>query len=563
MKKKITLAGILFIFQYCAQAQFTRYIVQLTDKKGTSFSLNSPASFLSARAIERRNRQHLSYDSTDLPDSKAYLDSIRKVPNVTIINISKWLNQVAIQTSDANAIAAINAYPFVKKTTGMAPRINTGLDEPINKFGEAIMPLPASGNRVAGAQGDSAYYGDMYKQIHIHEGDYLHNLGFTGKGIQMAVFDVGFNSYKTNPVFDSVRLQGRVLGEWDYVANESSVNEDNSHGAYVFSCLASNRPGVLVGSAPHASYWLLRTENINSEYPIEEHNWAVAAEFADSAGVDMINSSLGYDVFDDPSFNHSYAQRNGNTAMVTIAADLAVKKGILVVNAAGNTGNSTSDRKFVVCPADGDSVLAVGSIDVNGNISPSSSWGPNGAGLLKPNVVSVGHGAVVATLNGNAGLNTGTSFACPNLAGLIACLWQAFPEFTNMEIVNEVQKSANRYNTPDARFGHGIPNFRKAYEQLMALRTMREKDSVTWLKAYPVPVHRNTFKLLLKAPASGKATIYLTNVLGQVINKRVVEVSAGQIYIIDYNNVPGLSRGVYYIRYNDGSHKHTLPILRQ
>jgi serine protease AprX len=562
MKKIFTLAGILFVMYDCAQAQYTRYIVQLTDKKGTTFSLSNPAAFLSARAIDRRSRQHIPYDSTDLPVSKAYVDSIRKVPNVTILNISKWLNQVAIQTTDANAIATINTYPFVKKTAGIAPRVNLNNGEPIDEFQEAV-ELPRSNNRVSGVQGDSAHYGNMYKQIHIHEGDYLHNLGFTGKGVVIAVFDVGFMSYKTNPVFDSVRLQGRVLGEWDYVANESSVNEDNSHGAYVLSCMASNRPGVLVGSAPHASYWLLRTESISSEYPIEEHNWVVAAEFADSAGADMINSSLGYDLFDDASFNHSYAQRNGNTAMVTIGADIAVKKGILVVNAAGNTGSSTNDRKYVSCPADGDSVLAVGSIDVSGNIAPSSSWGPNGAGLLKPNVVSVGQNAVVATLSGNPGNNTGTSFACPNLAGLIACLWQAFPEFTNMEIFNEVQRSANKFSNPDFRFGHGIPNFRKAYEQLLVLRSIREKETNTWLKAYPVPAPGNTFKLLLKAPASGKASIHLINVMGQVINIRVVEVSAGQIYIIDYNNVPGLARGVYYIRYNDGSNKHTLPILRQ
>jgi hypothetical protein len=163
------------------------------------------------------------------------------------LNVSKWLNQVAIQTSDANAIAKINAWPFVKKTAGVAPRISSTNDQPINKFGEGIVPLPSSGNRVNGELGDSAYYGNMYKQIHVHEGDYLHNLGFTGKGMRIAILDAGFLSYKTNPVFDSVRQQGRVLGEWDYVANESSVNEDNSHGAYVFSVLASNRPGCAGG----------------------------------------------------------------------------------------------------------------------------------------------------------------------------------------------------------------------------------------------------------------------------------------------------------------------------
>jgi hypothetical protein len=279
----------------------------------------------------------------------------------------------------------------------------------------------------------------------------------------IAVLDAGFLNYLTNPAFDSVRLQGRVLGTWDYVNNEASVNEDYVHGANVFSLMASNRPGVLVGSAPHASYWLLRTEDVSSEYPVEEQNWAVAAEFADSAGVDVINSSLGYTDFDNSIFNHSYAQRNGNTSMVTIAADLAAKKGMLVVVAAGNSGGSSTDTKYVGCPADGDSVFTIGSIDINQNIASSSSWGPNGAGLLKPNVVSVGQNAVFAnSTTGNPASGNGTSYACPLMAGMTACLWQMFPEFGNMQIIDAIQRSASKYTNPDFRFGYGLPNFKRA-----------------------------------------------------------------------------------------------------
>jgi serine protease AprX len=218
----------------------------------------------------------------------------------------------------------------------------------------------------------------------------------------------------------------------------------------------------VMGSAPHASYWLLRSEDFATEFPVEEQNWAAAAEFADSAGVDMISTSLGYADFEDSIFDHSYAQRNGNTAMITIAADLAAKKGILVVVAAGNSGNSGNDGKYVGCPADADSVLTVGSIDINQNIASSSSWGPNGAGKLKPNVVSVGQNAVIANLNnGNAANGSGTSYACPLMAGMVACLWQVFPEFTNMQIIDAIQRSANKYTNPDFRFGYGVPDFKK------------------------------------------------------------------------------------------------------
>jgi len=468
MKRIATLVILLVTTTGLAQAQFTRYIVQLTDKNGSPYSLSNPSAYLSAKAIARRTRQQRPIDSTDLPVNPAYLQSIRNVPFVTVLNNSKWLNQVLIKITDktqvANVLAAINALPFVKRSDSIAPRLNTGSDGVSNTLAEKTNLEPVSLKQAAAQTGATAFdYGSMYNQIHIHNGDYLHSLGFSGQGMTIAILDAGFLNYLTNPVFDSVRLQGRVLGTWDYVNNEASVNEDYFHGAYVFSCLASNRPGVLVGTAPYASYWLLRTEDAASEYPVEEQNWAAAAEFADSAGVDMISTSLGYNNFDDPIYNHSYAQRNGNTAMITIAADLAAKKGIVVVVAAGNSGNNTTDLKYIACPADADSVLTVGSVNVNGNIASTSSWGPNGAGLLKPNVVAVGDNAALANVNtGNPTFGSGTSYACPNMAGLVACLWQAFPEYSNMQIIDVVQQSASKFTNPDFRYGYGIPNFKKA-----------------------------------------------------------------------------------------------------
>jgi serine protease AprX len=462
--KQITTLIILWVAATgITQAQFSRYIVQFTDKKGTPYTLSAPSAYLSAKSITRRSNQQIPYDSTDLPVNPAYLDSIRNVPNVIILNTSKWLNQVLIKTTDANALARINAFPFVKRSNGIAPRLSTRNNTLANELPDITGASPVSVRQVTGETGVTALdYGSMYNQIHLHNGEYLHTLGFSGRGMTIAVLDAGFFNYLNNPAFDSVRLQGRVLGTWDYVNNEASVSEDNSHGAYVFSILAANRPGVLVGSAPHASYWLLRTEDAGSEYPVEEQNWAVAAEFADSAGVDMISTSLGYASFDNSIFDYSYPQRNGNTAMVTIAADLAAKKGILVVVAGGNSGSSSTDAKYIGCPADADSVLTVGAVVVNGNIAGLSSWGPNGAGLIKPNVVSVGQGTVIANLTtGNPTSGNGTSYACPLMAGMVACLWQMFPEFTNMQVIDAVQRSASRYPNPDFRYGYGVPNFKK------------------------------------------------------------------------------------------------------
>lgn len=467
MNRTFTLTLFALIAFGTAAAQYTRHIVAFKDKKGTTGSIANPAAYLSAKALERRTKQNVAIDSSDLPVSKDYLDSIAAVPNVTILNKSKWLNQVLIQTSDPSALAKINSFPFVKSRTAIAPRLRNNAD-PVSKTKELEHEeFPVDNSRVQQITGVQLDYGGTINQIRIHKGEYLHNLGFTGKNITMAILDAGFLNYKTNPALDSVRQQGRVLGEWDYVANHASVNEDNAHGANCFTIIAANRPGVIVGSAPHAKFWLLRTEDAATEYPVEEQNWIAAAEFADSAGVDMISSSLGYSDFDDASFNHIYSQRDGNTSMVTQAADLAAKKGIVVMNSAGNYGTNPTDYKYVICPADGDSVVAVGAVDANGNIASFSSWGPNGAGKLKPNIVSVGQGTVYANSAGNAVAGNGTSYSNPNVAGLIACFWEAFPELTNMQLIDAVQKSSNRYTNPDMRYGYGLPDFRKAFHTLV------------------------------------------------------------------------------------------------
>jgi len=574
MKKLYLLVFGIIVLSQLAFSQSTRHIVQLKDKKGTAFTLANPSAYLSPKALARRTRQKLSIDSTDLPLSAAYLDSIRNVQGVRIINVSKWLNQVLIKADTpytAAALAKINSFPFVKVTNVVAPRPKPVDEEPINqKFKENIYPIKEPNplinraNRSTQTSNVTLNYGNSFNQIHIHEGEYLHDQGFSGQGMTIAILDAGFSGYKTNSAMDSVRLQGRILGEWDFVLNEPSVNEDHPHGLYCFSIIAANKPGAIVGSAPHANFWLLRTEDVFTEYPVEEQNWVVGAEFADSAGADMITSSLGYVDFDDPSYNHSYAQRNGNTTIITIGADLAAKKGMIVMNSAGNYGGLANDNKFVSCPADGDSVVAVGATDIAGNIAAFSSWGPNGAGKIKPNIVSVGQGTTLANTAGNVSAGNGTSFSCPNMAGLILCLWQAFPEFTNMEIINAVEQSAHLYSTPNERFGYGIPNFKEAYDILFKEREIKRISNALgnqWLKAYPVPFEGNFF-VALKAPKTGKATFQLVDVNGRLIAAQTKDITQDQLYLIDFNEATMLSRGVYFVRYDDGSNKQTLSVIK-
>lgn len=465
--KKILCCFITVLLVFCvdSQAQFSKYIVRLKDKGTNPFSISNPIQYLTQRSIDRRTRQSIVIDSTDLPITPRYIDSIRLAGAVTILNTSKWLNQVAIQTTDAAALAKINSFPFVIATNPLAPKNNL-TDKPVNKKLDVAVtekPAPPPANTIAA---DYYSYGLSYGQVHIHNGEFLHNRGFRGQGMHMAVLDAGFFNYLTLPTFDSVRNNGQILGTWDFVTNNASVNEDNSHGTACLSTIAANMPGTFMGTAPKTSFYLYRTEDVGSEYPIEEQNWVAGMERADSLGVEITSTSLGYFTFDNAAFNYTYAtDLNGNTTLSARGADLAAKKGIICVLAAGNEGQSS--WHFLITPSDADSVMAVGAVNTSGVVGGFSSYGPSSDGQIKPAVAAVGVSAVVANANtGQPSFGSGTSYACPNMAGLTTCLWQAFPEVNNMRIITVMQESATRANNPNDRVGYGIPDMKKAFVSL-------------------------------------------------------------------------------------------------
>ncbi|MEP7109647.1 MAG: S8 family serine peptidase [Ferruginibacter sp.] len=463
--KKLLLFIFLFADHPTTFAQYTRYIIQLKDKSGTPFSTGDPGRYLTQRSIDRRARYNIPIDQSDLPVTPGYIDSIRISGNVTILNVSKWLNQVCILTTDGAALTKINGYSFVLASSPVAARLQSipvQVDSQLDPLNDPVPATPATPQNPA----DLFDYGAAYPQIHLHNAEFLHNLGFTGKGMQLALMDAGFYHYKTLSTFDSIRNNNQILGTWDFVANEESVDEDYVHGMNCFSTIAANLPGLFVGVSPKCSFYLFRTEDISGEYPIEEQNWAAAAEKADSLGVDVFSVSLGYNLFDKSIFNHSYTDMDGNTTIISRACDLAAKKGILVVVAAGNEGNS--NWKYITAPADADSVLAVGAINVAGQIAGSSSYGPSSDGQIKPDVAAVGLNAVIADQNtGGPTHGNGTSYACPIIAGIVTCLWQAFPEVNNMGIIDALRKSSDRSNMPDDRTGYGIPDAKKAFVLLI------------------------------------------------------------------------------------------------
>ena len=450
-----------------ASAQFTRHIVWLKNKGGNSFSLSNPSAYLSARAIQRRTSQQLSIDSTDLPVTASYLNSLRSVNGVTILNVSKWLNAVCIQTSNASALTTVQQLPFVQATAGLAARTGAGKEN--NKFIETqrIIPLAETTAKPGELSGDFYNYGGSAgAEIKLHKGEFLHNIGLRGQGMQIALLDGGFFNYTTLRAFDSVNRNGQILSTWDFVSGNASVSEDHPHGMQCLSTIAANIPGQFVGKAPQASFHLFRSEDVSSEYPIEEFNWVCAAERADSTGADLISSSLGYFDFDNPVFNYTYNQLNGNTTLSVRGADLAAKKGLLVFNSAGNEGNSA--WRNIITPSDGDSVLAIGAVNAQGVVGSFSSYGPAPGGRIKPDIASVGVAAVVQGSSNTIGTANGTSFSCPNMAGLGACLWQGFPEFNNMKIAEALKRSGSRFINPDDRMGYGIPDLRMAFSWLLA-----------------------------------------------------------------------------------------------
>jgi len=554
----------ILLFAKDTDAQFSKYIIQFKDKAGTPFNINNPSAFLSAKSIQRRVKQNIPIDSTDLPITPRYIDSVRLAGNVIIINKSKWLNEVCIQTTDATALAKINRLPFVVSSNPVM-RIQQGNREVIetrNKFNEEIYQTTTS-NLVTRSMADVFNYGNSYAQIHIHEGEFLHNAGFRGEGMLLAMFDAGYRNYLTISAFDSVRNNNQVVETYDFVKNEISVNEDDAHGMFCFSIIAANWPGQLVGSCPKAKFYLYRTEDAATEYPIEEQNWAAAAERADSIGVDVFSTSLGYTTFDNPVFNHTYADMNGKITIIARANALAAKKGIISIVAAGNDGNNS--WHYISSPADADSIVTVGAVTIAGVPATFSSYGPSSDGRIKPTVASVGQGTAIAGLNNQPTFGNGTSFATPNLAGLITCFWQAFPEFTNMEIIEALKRSSSIYTKPNDRIGYGVPNFHKAYDDLVQQRVLRNANTILGnnrIKAYPNPF-KGTFYILIKPATGGSAVFKLYDISGRLIASKVSDVQQDVAQLITFDKMQALAKGIYILRYSNGSDKGTIKLLAQ
>ncbi|MBD0400508.1 S8 family peptidase [Flammeovirga sp. EKP202] len=464
--KKTLFTIFLFHISMLLSAQETFHLVQFHDKASTTFSLSNPEEYLSASAINRRTSMDIAIDSSDLPVVQSYIDDVAST-GAKIWHPLKWFNAVIVSNADPVEIEKIES---VSKVMDMSDKSMGGIERDLKS---------------------KVYdYGKSEQQNALLGIDKMHEDGYKGEGIHIAVLDAGFRNYSSNPFFEDL-----ILGEsFDFYDKNSEVADDHSHGADVLSTMAAFDEGSYVGGAPEATYYLYRTENTAFESRIEELMWVAAAERADSIGVDIIQSSLGYYDFDDATQNYTHDDLTGHKAWITIGANHAYSKGILVVSSAGNEGGG--NWKKISFPADSPFVLTVGSVNSSTlKKAFSSSVGPSADGRVKPDVMAVGEGAWVVRSTGEVKTSNGTSFSAPQMAALCAGLLQALPEGTMpMDVISRLRRSGDNFSSPDTLYGYGVPNYKRA----LLVTGLEENESLfKKVKIYPNPVDGTTVKVEL------------------------------------------------------------------
>jgi hypothetical protein len=520
MKKHFLLLCILcYAIAVQAQEIGKTYRVYFTNKNNTTYSLSRPEEFLSSQSIERRVRQHFAIDSSDIPVNRSYLDSLKK-EGAKVIYTSRWLNAATVQTDDTLFLDKIRRFHFI---------VN---GEKVFKKGTEMEALST--------EFPNRKYGKSFRQMDMLKGQFLHNAGYTGQGIRIAVLDAGFYKADSLKAFAHMREHGNLLGTKDFVTPGTDFFGGAKHGSWVLSVITGNLPGKLIGTAPDAGVYLIHTEFELAEALAEEDSWVAGLEWADSTGADIVSSSLGYTQFEDTTTNHYYEDLDGVTAFASQAASMAARKGIVVVNSAGNLGNGR--WYYISVPADARDILTVGAVDSFRRPWKSSSHGPSADGRVKPDVSAMGSETVVVDtdLDGETIRVFGTSLSCPQIAGLTACLWQEFRDKTSLEIMDAVRRSSSQYTNPDDTVGYGIPDYQLAR---LLLSGKRPEDEIS---VYPNPFFE-AFTLEFFTYETRKADVALLDALGRVVQKTEIQTAAGRLNRVQFDEQIKFPQGVYFV----------------
>lgn len=532
-----------------SKAQTAKYLVLLKNKIGTPFTIDKPEAFLSKRSIERRQRQKITISSKDLPVTPSYISQISQT-GAKVWYTSRWLNAVlveatSVQLTTIRNLSFVNGVEFNRALYNARVSAENQSNATNRKFGE-----------------EALNYGASQNQIQMLGADKMHDQGYNGKGMLVGIFDGGFRNSNANATLKTILSENRVVSTFDFVNKETSVYEDDSHGNNVFSIMASFQEGALIGPAYGASFTLLRTEDGGSETRLEEANWLFAAEYADSLGVDVINTSLGYNQFDNPTDDYAYADMNGKTTLITRAADWAAGVGIVVVVSAGNEGGSP--WKYISAPADGDSVLAIGAVNSVKGLASFSSIGPSADGRVKPDVCAQGQSTVLSNQNGTVTAGNGTSYSAPLIAGFVAAFWQSQPHLTAMQVIDCIRRAGDRFSAPTPQYGYGIPTFESATQ------IARDKYPITgvadWTKSaeafvYPNPLGAaSSLQVHWGAIFMGKkVNVELLDVTGKVLVQQTViaNETSGKIAL-----PINISNGSYFLKMNDNEHERVLKVIK-
>jgi hypothetical protein len=546
MLKRLLFLAIASAVCGTLSAQTGYYTIHFTDKEHSPYSLESPQAFLSQKALDRRAKQGIALDSLDIPVDPLYISQVLAISQGEVVAISRWFNSMVIRMEKPRLVDELLELDFVAEVNQVRsePQRLIRKDEP--ELLKSDIPVKISGNS----------YGPSWKQIAMHKGHLLHEAGFTGKGMEIGVIDAGFSMVNQLPVFSRLRERGQIISVRDFVDDDSDVYGGSNHGTYVLSTMAGWMVDSLIGTAPEARYWLFRTEDTNSEFPVEEEYWIAAAELADSLGLDILNTSLGYSNFDNPIYDYSYYDMNGETTRISRGAAIAASKGMLVVNSAGNSG--ANSWHYITAPADADGILSVGAIDSLGNHAFFSSYGPTSDGRVKPNVMALGQATVFAGLSGGISRGNGTSFSSPIMAGLAACLWQAHPSLTSSELLYRIERSSTDFHHPVDSMGFGIPDFWKAHSMLSNWQFSGEEIQVL---VYPNPFS-DSFYILVKDIPAEELSLRLYASSGQEIPVNLEWMSA-DTWLVRHAGLGDIRAGLYMLRIETPSSSGTIRLMKQ
>lgn len=513
-----------------------RYAVHFKFKPQDSYSFNDPSEFLTQNSIERRERQQIAIDSLDFPVSQKYLEALESSVNM-IFYSTHWLNAAIVSANPEN-IASISNLPFVKEVILIAPGDFSQRKLDFNSKGKAGL----NSKDIRKSSKTESSFDFQNQLLGIQE---MHEAGFKGKGITIAIFDAGFPGVDKIEALSHLFENNQLIGTKDFVhVGNNNVFSKHQHGTNVLSLIASNQEEFLIAGAPESDFILCITEDVPTEYRIEEYNWVKAAEYADSLGVDIINSSVGYWDFDDPSMDYTIEDLDGETAVVTKGATIAGNKGILVVTSAGNYGSRGISSLTV--PADARGILAIGSVNENSSRSIFSSQGPTADGRVKPEVSAFGDRVYLLNSNGALIRSSGTSFSSPQIAALAAGLWQGRPEWTKDELIENILRSATQIENPDNLLGFGIPDFSRAYFGDILNTTVIDLEN-NW-KIFPNPIYGS--ELFLNFGNQLVSELSIIDMHGNLVKKETISrQSAQKPFEV---TLPLISSGIYVVQMQSG-----------